>query len=101
MGLRVNLQAILETLLGTDKVFFQAPNNTAMQYPCIVYEIDRMSVDFADNNPYRLLDRYQVTVISRDPDTVIRSKVAALPMTLFNRFYVVNNLNHYVFNLYY
>lgn len=82
-------------------MFFQPPNNTAMQYPCIVYAIDRMSTDFADNNPYRLLDRYQVTVIDRNPDTLIRKKVAALPMTLFNRFYVVDNLNHYVFNLYF
>lgn len=101
MGQRVDLQNLLETILGSDKVYFQAPNNTAMQYPCIVYNLDAASTDFADNNPYRSMDRYQVTVISQSPDTDIRNKVAALPMTLFSRFYTVNNLNHFVYNLYF
>jgi hypothetical protein len=72
-----------------------------MQYPAIVYERDRASTDFADDNPYRITKRYQVTVIDRNPDSVIPDKVAALPMCVLNRHYVASNLNHDVFNLYF
>jgi hypothetical protein len=56
---------------------------------------------FANNLPFRHTKRYQVTVIDRDPDSLIPDKVAALPMCLHNRFFVANNLNHDVFNLYF
>jgi len=72
-----------------------------MKYPCIVYNRDFADTQFAGNNPYNYVKRYQVTVIDRDPDSVIPDKVAALPMCLFNRFFVANNLNHDVFNLYF
>lgn len=72
-----------------------------MQYPCIVYQRDRGSTEFAGNNPYRYQQRYQVTVIDRNPDSVIPGKVAGLPSALFNRFFTADNLNHDVFILYY
>lgn len=72
-----------------------------MQYPCIVYQRYNAKTDFADNQPFRHTKRYQVTVIDADPDSPIPDKVAALPMCLHNRFFVVDNLNHDVFNLYY
>lgn len=72
-----------------------------MQYPCVVYQRYIAKTEFADNIPYRYNQRYQVTVIDPDPDSVIPDKIAALPMCIKNRFFVANNLNHDVFNLYY
>lgn len=72
-----------------------------MSYPCIVYQRYNALTSFADNVPFRHTKRYQVTVIDSDPDSPIPDKVAALPMCLHNRFFVANNLNHDVFNLYY
>lgn len=72
-----------------------------MSYPCIVYQRYNALTLFADNVPFRHTKRYQVTVIDSDPDSPIPDKVAALPMCLRNRFFVANNLNHDVFNLYY
>lgn len=72
-----------------------------MQFPCIVYQRYNAVSSFADGSPYIHTKRYQVTVIDADPDSPIPDKVAALPMCLHNRFFVVNNLNHDVFNLYY
>lgn len=72
-----------------------------MKYPAIVYKRDTADTQFAGNIPYRNTLRYQVTVIDRDPDSDIPVKVAALPMCLFNRHFVANNLNHDVFNLYF
>jgi hypothetical protein len=42
-----------------------------------------------------------VTVIDRNPDSEIPDKVAALPMTLFNRWFAADNLHHDVFNVYF
>lgn len=72
-----------------------------MIYDCIVYERSRIEPTFADNQPYALHDRYQVTVIYRNPDSEIPSKIALLPMCSHERHYTKENLNHDVFNLYF
>lgn len=71
-----------------------------MEYPAIVYRRMGARTDFAGDYPYRYTKRYQVTVIDRDPDSDIPDKVAGLQMSVFDRHYVVSNLNHDVFNLY-
>lgn len=101
MGQRLELQAILEGLLGNSNVYFQPPATVQMQYPAIVYRRDDIDTEFAGNQPYRLTKRYQVTVISRDPDSNIPGKVAELPSCTFDRFYAADQLNHDVFKLYF
>jgi hypothetical protein len=101
MGQRLDLQAILEALLGSGNVYFQPPASVQMAYPCIVYERYIAKTEFADDIPYTYDECYQVTVIDRDPDSLVQRKVAGLPKCRKNRFFVANNLNHDVFNLYY
>lgn len=98
---RLQLQTLLEGILGTSNVYFQPTANVQMKYPAIIYKRDTADTEFAGNNPYRYTKRYQVTVIDRNPDSDIPDKVAALPMCLFNRFFTADNLNHDVFNLYF
>lgn len=98
---RLELQALLIELLGSGNVYFQPPSNVQMQYPCIVYNRDSTSTDFANNHPYRNKKRYQVTVIDRDPDSDVPDKVEALPLCSFNRSFTADNLNHDVFNLFF
>jgi hypothetical protein len=99
MGLRTSLQILLETI--ADNVYFQPPSNVQMIYPCIVYERDMSSTDFANNGVYRQEIRYQITLIDRNPDSDIFSKISALPTCTFNRHFVSDNLNHDVFTLYF
>lgn len=101
MGQRLELQNLLETILGSENVYFQPPANIQMQYPAIVYKLDDISTEFANNFPYQRSKRYQVTIIDRNPDTEIPERIAVLPMCLFSRRFVANNLNHDVFNLYF
>jgi len=101
MGLRLDLQSILVDILGTNHVYFQPPPSIQMSYPCIVYKRDDESTDFADNKPYSMRRRYQVTVIDRDPDTVITKKVAELPSCTYDRFYAADNLNHDVYKIFF
>jgi hypothetical protein len=42
-----------------------------------------------------------VTVIDEDPDSDIPGKVAMLPMTLFNRWFAADNLNHDIYTVYF
>lgn len=101
MGSRLELQALLKGILGTDNVYFQPPPSIQMQYPCIVYRRDLTKVLFAEDKPYKLFKRYQVIVIDRDPDSAIPDKIAALPMCIFERFYTADNLNHDVYKLFF
>lgn len=101
MAPRLELQAQLEALLGSRNVYFQEPPTVQMKYPCIIYKRDTTDTIFADNKPYKHKKRYQVTVIDRDPDSVIHEKVAALPMCSYDRFYTADNLNHDVYNLFF
>jgi len=101
MARRLDLQTLLETLLGSENVYFQPPTNLQMAYPAIVYKRDDIQPAFADNNPYRLTTRYMVTVIDRNPDSEIPLKVASLPQSNFNRAFAADNLNHDVFVLYF
>lgn len=101
MGQRQQLQDLLEVILGSESVYFQPPANVQMKYPCIVYMRGIAVAQFAGNNPYRYTKRYQVTVIDRNPDSLIPDKVAALPMCAHNMFFKADNLNHDVFNLYF
>jgi hypothetical protein len=101
MAPRLELQAILLELLGSNSVYFQPPETVQMEYPCIVYRRDLIRTNFADDIPYRILKRYQVTVIDRDPDSDIPDKVGQLPMCSFNRFFTADELNHDIFNLFF
>lgn len=96
---RLELDAKFKKL--TPNVYFQPPASVKMKYPAIRYEISRMDLTSADNLPY-LLDRgYQVTVIDSDPDSDIAEAISKWPMCRFNRSYTAENLNHFVFIIYY
>jgi hypothetical protein len=99
MAKRLQLHQLLETF--TENVYFQPPTNVQLKYPCIVYTRDFADTKFADDIPYDHTKRYMITVIDRDPDSDIPDKVAAMPLSLFNRFYTVDNLNHDVYNVYF
>jgi hypothetical protein len=98
---RLQLQSLLETILGSVNVYFQPPATMEMQYPCIVYHRDIALTEHADDLPYRRTKRYQVTVIDRDPDSRYPDDVAQLPLCKHSRFFTAYNLNHDVFDLYY
>lgn len=101
MAPRLELQTLLEQILGSGNVYFQPPTNINLRYPCIVYERSRIDVNFADNGPYKNTKRYSVTVIDRDPDNSFVDQIAALSLCTHDRFFTADNLNHDVFTLYF
>lgn len=101
MGQRLELQDLLEMILGSRYVYFQPPASVQMEYPAIVYARDDLATNFANNHPYRFTQRYTVTIIDRNPDSEIPLKIANLPMSVFNRYFAADNLNHDVYTLYF
>jgi hypothetical protein len=99
MGQRLQLHQLLESF--TPNVYFQPPTNVKLEYPCIVYKRDFADTKFADDVPYNHTKRYQITIIDQDPDSDIPDQVAAMPMSLFNRFYTAENLNHDVYSVFF
>ena len=90
MAPRLQLQSLLETFV--ENVYFQPPENIVLKYPCIIYKRDYADTMFADDMTYNYTIRYMIMIIDPDPDSEIPSKVAAMPMSLFNRFYTAASL---------
>lgn len=101
MGTRIELQSLLEEVLGSRNVYFQPPENVSMKYPAIVYSRSRIDNYHADDGVYKQSISYELTVIDSNPDSDIVTKVSRLPMCRHNRHYKSDNLNHDVFTIYF
>ena len=101
MNRRLELSAILRNTLGSDNVYFQPPETVKMKYPAIVYSLDNIQNVHADDGVYLSHRRYSVTLIDKNPDSPIVERLSALPMCQFNRHYTSDNLNHFVFTLFF
>lgn len=100
MDRRLDLHALLTNLMGSEAVYFQPPPDVQMTYPCIVYNRDQAWIEHADNAGYMGMFRYQVMVIDRRPDNPVIDKLLFLPRCTYSRFFVADQLNHDVFNLF-
>ena len=98
---RLELQALLEDILGSKSVYFQPPENAQLSYPAIVYKLSGVDNEHADNTVYIQFTSYDVIVVDYKPNSEIASKISKLPMCRFNQHYVANNLNHFSFTLFY
>ena len=101
MNRRLELSALLRDTLSSDNVYFQPPETVKMKYPAIVYSLDNIQNIHADDGVYLSHRRYSVTLIDKNPDSPTVERLSALPMCQFNRHYTSDNLNHFVFTLYF
>lgn len=102
MASRLQLHNEFCTILESKNAYFNPPESVKMLYPAIVYTLSGIEQIKANNSQYRAVTRYTVTVIDYNPDSDIYTKLLArFPMCSFDRFYVANNLNHFVLTLYY
>lgn len=99
MGSRLELQTLLEDILGSEEVYYQPPESVRMSYPAIVYSLSERRTRYAGNGSYIQNNIYNVTVIYRDPDSELPNAIAQLPMCRHDRHYVADNLYHDTFTL--
>ena len=105
---RILLQAELEGYFAHDSrvsnpsehVSFQPDENTKINYPHIVYRREPAAVQHADNIPYLVTAKYEVTYIDRKPDSPVFDELEKRPYCSQKASFVEDGLNHAVFDLY-
>lgn len=98
---RLTLQALLESIIGSKNVYFQPPTSAKMQYPAIRYRLSNIDNTHANDGVYASRKQYEIIVIDYDPDSQFVDKVNQIQSADFNRHYVADNLNHWVFTITY
>lgn len=101
MDKRLELHEKLVEILGEKNVYFQPPENVKLSYPCIIYELDDFDFKYANDKKYTRTTRFSIKLITKSPDTAISNKILDLPYSSFDRYYTSDNLNHYIFEIYY
>lgn len=103
MRSRLDLHDKLVSILGSNHVYFQPPEDIRLKYPCIIYERVSMDIRPADDMKYSNLMRYDIKYITKEPDTndFIVNFINAFNYCSYDRHYVYDNLNHEVFTLFY
>lgn len=101
MASREKLQCLLEDLMGNRNVYYNPPENKKLNYPCIVYFLDNVNIDNADDINYIINKRYQITLVDANPISEFVDKLLGIPGIKFNRDFRADGLNHFVFTLYY
>lgn len=99
---RMVVQNKLESIRGVKKVYFQPPASVHLEYPCIIYSLSNYMTNDANNKLYLDWPRYNVMVISKNPESEIPRIIREFRgdfSASFDRFYTIDNLNHWVFDL--
>lgn len=95
---RSELSEVLHTFC--DNVYYQPPTGHKITYPCIIYDLEKPDVTYADNAPYAIYDQYSIKYITRDPDDDTRNQIIRLSHCSADRPYTADNLYHYPFRIY-
>lgn len=101
MGSRIDLQRLLENLLGSDHVYYDPPETVKIKYPAIIYSKNGVQSKRADDSRYQTLTRYDLIVIDRRPDNPVIEKLLDLSYCSYDRHYVSDNLHHDSLTIYY
>lgn len=100
---RVEMHQMLKSLFPAHmepRVYFQPPQSTKIEYPCMIYKLSDMPQKWANNLPYHWERAYQLTYISRDPKDPMIEKLIALRETKFDRYFSSDNLHHFVYTIF-
>ena len=104
MDKRLELDALLRKVMkdvsGVENVYFQPPENLLLKYPAIVYSRSDIRNRPADDIVYSQFTFYDLTVIDKNPDSLLVYAVASLPRCKFGRHYKSDNLNHDTFTIF-
>lgn len=102
MASRLELHEEFCEILGTRNAYYNPPESVKMNYPGIRYVLAKPDSKKANNGVYQFTNRYEVTVIDPNPDSIIPAQLLSrFPLCSWDRTYKANNLNHTVLSIYY
>lgn len=97
---RRKLHQELIDLLGSDHVYYNAPNG--MEYPCIRYALSNANPVFADNGIYKMHHSYTVTLIEYDVTSDLFDRIMRhFHYCTFGQKYDAEGLHHTVLTIIY
>lgn len=99
--LRVELDRILRSTLGTSNVYFDPPESFKLQYPCIVYSFETNNDRYADDSCYNRLKRYTITYITKDADDTKVDAFDDIRYCKLVRSYTADGMWHYAYEIYF
>lgn len=100
-GLRLYLQTLLEENFPGLGVYYRPPGNIILQRPCIIYESQQAEPTYANNLPYVIGTRFQVTVLSDLPGYSSGWTMFRIPgiVVVSNQSYVNKDVVHDVYTV--
>lgn len=98
---RLKLHEFLCELIRSRNCYYSPPSSKEMIYPCVVYDLANPNLKHADNIAYLIFLKWTITVIDEDPDSEIASSFFSIPKCSFNSKFESDDLNHFVFSLYF
>ena len=102
MARRLQLHEKLCSILGSRNVYFQPPESLKLNYDCIVYDVADRNDLKADDIKYRSMVGYDVTYITRNPDSEIPNVLLnSFTRIRYDRSFTSDNLHHELFRIYY
>ena len=100
MSNRLELHNLLLSI-GGPNVYYQVPSTMTIEYPAIKYSASKRENKHANDLVYHQDTSYTITIMSKDADCDIIDKISKLPKCSFDRQYIVDNIYHNIFNMYY
>lgn len=85
---------------GDRHTYYNPPPSVQMHYPAIKYSLSSVNTNFASDTTYIVNPSFEVILIDEEPDTQYLKPILQIPYCRFNRFYIADNLNHWVFTIY-
>ena len=102
MASRLQLHEEFCNILGSRNVYYNPPESVKMEYDAIRYSKSAPDIKRANDKAYAVVNRYDGVVMTYDPDSEIPSELLKhFSMCSLGSGYVVNNLNHFPFTIYY
>lgn len=99
---RLQLHEELLKIIGNGNCYFSPPNGFNLKYPCIVYKHENNLDEYADNMRYKGFKRYTITIITEDPDSDLSEQLLDhFYYCTLVRHFCLDNLNHFVHDLFY
>ena len=97
----LKLDRLMRDTLGSDYVYFQPPESVSMFYPCVVWNLAKLPVVYADDKAYLKNPKYVIRYISPDPDDPMRDTLVDVLGVPIIQVYCKDGLYHFIYELYY
>lgn len=82
-----------------DHVYYQPPETFKMTYPCIVYDLAKDDLIHADDFAYVRRKQYSVTIIDRNPDSLLPDRFSDEFNAGMERHFTADNLHHFSYTI--